>query len=70
MYASGASPTASIGNLALKADAVVDPLFERITQARLRGYEGDSCRECSNFTLVRNGTCLKCDTCGSTSGCS
>ena len=39
-------------------------------EARLRGYEGESCRECQNFTLVRNGTCLKCDTCGSTSGCS
>jgi aspartyl protease family protein len=38
--------------------------------ARLKGYEGEDCRECGNFTLVRNGTCLKCDTCGSTSGCS
>jgi ribonucleoside-diphosphate reductase alpha chain len=43
---------------------------ERIRTARMRGYEGDSCDECGNFTLVRNGTCLKCDTCGSTSGCS
>lgn len=41
-----------------------------VTQARLQGYEGDSCSECANFTLVRNGTCLKCMTCGSTSGCS
>jgi ribonucleoside-diphosphate reductase alpha chain len=39
-------------------------------EARLRGYEGEACHECQNFTLVRNGTCLKCDTCGSTSGCS
>jgi ribonucleoside-diphosphate reductase alpha chain len=39
-------------------------------EAKLRGYEGEDCRECGNFTLVRNGTCLKCDTCGSTSGCS
>jgi ribonucleoside-diphosphate reductase alpha chain len=38
--------------------------------ARMKGYEGDSCAECGNFTLVRNGTCLKCDTCGATSGCS
>ena len=38
--------------------------------ARLKGFEGDPCGECGNFTLVRNGTCLKCDTCGSTSGCS
>ena len=40
------------------------------TQARLKGYTGDACGECANFTLVRNGTCFKCDTCGSTSGCS
>ncbi len=40
------------------------------SEARLKGYEGDACAECGNFTLVRNGTCLKCDTCGSTSGCS
>jgi len=39
-------------------------------EARLRGYEGESCRECGNFTLVRNGTCLKCLSCGATSGCS
>ena len=44
--------------------------LEQIRAARLRGYEGDNCSECGNFTLVRNGTCLKCDTCGSTSGCS
>ncbi len=38
--------------------------------ARLKGYVGEACQECHNFTMVRNGTCLKCDTCGSTSGCS
>ncbi|KAB2832267.1 MAG: hypothetical protein F9K49_08410 [Caedimonadaceae bacterium] len=43
---------------------------EAINEARMKGYEGDSCHECGNFTLVRNGTCLKCVTCGSTSGCS
>ncbi len=43
---------------------------ERRAEARVKGYEGEDCRECGNFTLVRNGTCLKCDTCGSTSGCS
>jgi ribonucleoside-diphosphate reductase alpha chain len=42
----------------------------RRAEARMKGYEGDSCSECGNFTMVRNGTCLKCDTCGSTSGCS
>lgn len=39
-------------------------------EARMKGYEGDACTECGNFTLVRNGTCMKCDTCGGTSGCS
>ena len=38
--------------------------------ARGKGYEGDPCPECQNMTLVRNGTCLKCDTCGATTGCS
>jgi ribonucleoside-diphosphate reductase alpha chain len=47
-----------------------DEKAERAAQARLAGYQGDACGECGNFTLVRNGTCLKCDTCGSTTGCS
>ena len=47
-----------------------DTRTEQIREARLKGYEGDACGECGNFTLVRNGTCMKCNTCGSTSGCS
>ena len=43
---------------------------DRVAEARQRGYEGDACPDCGNFTLVRNGTCLKCVTCGSTTGCS
>jgi ribonucleoside-diphosphate reductase alpha chain len=39
-------------------------------KAKLQGYTGDPCGECGNYTLVRNGTCLKCNTCGGTSGCS
>jgi ribonucleoside-diphosphate reductase alpha chain len=50
--------------------AIADPRLDRIREARIKGYEGDSCGECGNFTLIRNGTCLKCNTCGSTSGCS
>lgn len=42
----------------------------RVAEARMKGYEGEACGECGNFTMVRNGTCLKCDTCGGTSGCS
>ena len=57
----------------LKSSTVLadpDNRIEKIRAARMRGYEGDSCNECGNFTLVRNGTCLKCETCGSTTGCS
>ncbi|MGR3453187.1 vitamin B12-dependent ribonucleotide reductase [Pseudooceanicola sp.] len=39
-------------------------------KAKMQGYEGESCGDCGNFTLVRNGTCMKCNTCGATSGCS
>jgi ribonucleoside-diphosphate reductase alpha chain len=41
-----------------------------IQEAILKGYTGDMCQECGQATMVRNGTCLKCMTCGSTSGCS
>lgn len=43
---------------------------DRRAKAVIQGYTGNSCPECQNFTMVRNGTCEKCDTCGSTSGCS
>jgi Zn-dependent peptidase ImmA (M78 family) len=45
-------------------------LFLRTGPMLSKSYEGEACGECGNFTLVRNGTCLKCDTCGSTTGCS
>jgi ribonucleoside-diphosphate reductase alpha chain len=38
--------------------------------AKMKGYEGSCCSNCSNFTMVRNGTCLKCESCGETTGCS
>ncbi|HEV2187830.1 MAG TPA: vitamin B12-dependent ribonucleotide reductase [Stellaceae bacterium] len=69
-------PLFSSGALAISTETLEiatlapDPRLEKIREARMKGYEGDSCGECGNFTLVRNGTCLKCDTCGSTSGCS
>jgi ribonucleoside-diphosphate reductase alpha chain len=59
--------------LALSESTEAAALDERLAQARLarlKGYEGDPCPSCANFTLVRSGTCLKCDTCGSTTGCS
>jgi ribonucleoside-diphosphate reductase alpha chain len=39
-------------------------------EARIKGYEGDACGECGQFTLVRNGSCLKCESCGASTGCS
>ena len=51
------------------ATAALTPMDHR-TKAKMQGYEGDPCGECGNYTLVRNGTCMKCNTCGGTSGCS
>ena len=55
-----------VSNAAVAAKSNLQLMME----ARQKGYEGDACPECANFTLVRNGTCLKCDTCGGTTGCS
>lgn len=44
--------------------------MEKIKEAKLKGYTGDICQSCGSVTMVRNGTCLKCVTCGDTSGCS
>ena len=53
---------------AVKATAAVS--MDQRTKAKMQGYEGEACGECGNYTLVRNGTCMKCNTCGGTSGCS
>jgi len=63
------------GEVAPEAEATptANPLptaTERRAMAVAQGYTGNSCSECGNFTMVRNGTCEKCDTCGATSGCS
>jgi ribonucleoside-diphosphate reductase alpha chain len=42
----------------------------KYTEARMKGYEGDPCPDCGALTLVRNGSCLKCNSCGNTTGCS
>ena len=55
------------GETALATGTVqIDPR----AKAKMQGYEGESCGDCGNYTLVRNGTCMKCNTCGATSGCS
>jgi ribonucleoside-diphosphate reductase alpha chain len=61
-------PPLTVGSAAPAPAA--EALAERRAEARMKGYTGDSCEECGNFTMVRNGTCLKCDTCGNTTGCS
>jgi len=47
-----------------------DVRIQAVLDAKAQGYEGDACAECGAMTMVRNGSCLKCMSCGSTSGCS
>ena len=49
--------------------AVLDKADQR-ERAKIQGYTGDSCVECGSFQMVRNGSCLKCNSCGTTTGCS
>ncbi|WP_262695329.1 vitamin B12-dependent ribonucleotide reductase [Kordiimonas aquimaris] len=70
MAATGTSGAASIEIASAMKNGATDATTHARTEARMKGYEGDACGECGNFTLVRNGTCMKCDTCGGTSGCS
>ena len=67
------TPEVSLSQTVSVAETVTRPettIAHKVKEARMQGYEGESCPECQNFTLVRNGTCLKCNTCGSTTGCS
>ncbi len=61
------APTQAVVSATRSANAET---AEKVRQARLKGYEGDPCGNCGAFTLVRNGVCLKCDSCGETTGCS
>ena len=70
MTALGATLTERVAAAAEKAGHARDLQARRAAEARMKGYEGDACGGCGNFTLVRNGTCMKCNTCGQTSGCS
>ena len=51
-------------------DETVYERYNARAEARAKGYEGDPCPECGALTLVRNGSCLKCNSCGTTTGCS
>jgi len=55
---------------AATTESVSAKVLDRVAEAKMKGYEGDACGECGNFTLVRNGACLKCNSCGGTNGCS
>ena len=48
----------------------VDPGSAMRQQAREAGFTGDICTDCGGSQMVRNGTCLKCNSCGATTGCS
>ncbi len=70
MTRSSASSGGSTTTMSELAAGNTNSRAAQVQMARLKGYVGDPCSACGNFTLVRNGTCLKCDTCGSTTGCS
>jgi ribonucleoside-diphosphate reductase alpha chain len=70
MASAAASLESTISVSSAQAVGGMGVVSTRVMEARMKGYEGDACGECGNFTLVRNGTCLKCNTCGGTSGCS
>jgi len=68
---SGGEPVAQAGGPpAGRATTAATRDATETQKARYKGYEGDPCPECGALTLVRNGTCLKCDSCGGTTGCS
>ncbi|APG47099.1 vitamin B12-dependent ribonucleotide reductase [Phaeobacter porticola] len=72
MLAGGSDPVSALQSLVPEtsaAPAVAGGMDAR-AKAKMQGYEGEACGDCGNYTLVRNGTCMKCNTCGGTSGCS
>ncbi len=83
MLATGTDPVAALNMLAPTSGSFAAGFSETTstyalssgstdarTKAKLQGYTGDSCNECGNYTMVRNGSCLKCNSCGGTTGCS
>jgi ribonucleoside-diphosphate reductase alpha chain len=76
-FARPSDPSAALATLVPEAASPVATRSETSsvamtasTKAKMQGFEGEACGECGNYTLVRNGTCMKCNTCGGTSGCS
>jgi len=58
-------PAAAVAQAAPARDAAT-----KVREAKILGFTGDSCGECGSMKMVRNGTCVKCIDCGSTTGCS
>ncbi len=72
-YAQTADPLSALATLIPVSQTALATGTVSLTlrdKAKMQGYEGEACGECGNYTLVRNGTCMKCNTCGGTSGCS
>ncbi len=77
-FAGGSDPSAALQTLVpevttttVEASVTTGTIqMDERAKAKMQGYEGDPCGDCGNYTLVRNGTCMKCNTCGATSGCS
>jgi ribonucleoside-diphosphate reductase alpha chain len=63
-------PETAAAAVATSTSTVAMTAMDERVKAKMQGYEGEACGDCGNYTLVRNGTCMKCNTCGATSGCS
>ncbi|MBR3090749.1 MAG: vitamin B12-dependent ribonucleotide reductase, partial [Bacteroidetes bacterium] len=42
----------------------------KLANAKTLGYTGEQCPTCGSIRLKRNGSCMICEECGSTTGCS
>jgi ribonucleoside-diphosphate reductase alpha chain len=64
------APTLPTGNTGGGTAVAVMVRTEAVNASKAKGYTGNACSECGQLTMVRNGACEKCDSCGATSGCS
>lgn len=64
----GTRATGRGGNASVDADPPKPK--PAVPEGRAFGFEGDPCPECGLMAMVRNGSCLKCTSCGATTGCS
>jgi len=58
------------GDRTASSTATENEVLSDQQMAKAKGYTGDPCPECFALTMVRNGTCQRCDSCGATTGCS